>query len=321
MSVKKYLEKQIRGWFPQEPLIRSQTAPQPAKPTKAWTNSLNTAFSLIIVIGSLCAFAVLSPSWIKNLILLIAILAGLAYIVARRRPRVRRIIKNMLVPIMIFTLCLTAVQLFLFWNAGYPATYSPAEPDVTLSMQGLLNASAVKIVQRIETSATFALLKLEYGNDITFESMTLTPESNGNGGYVRVDFSTRENDVYVQFYSGNGHPYSLSVTPDNRQVMFQPYLSRQGIEQSLGEIDALGLNWFYNQAIATAQNRTANFPTIDSLTVNLTIGEASNNYEGIIVQIIGYHQTTDTNGGTPWEGVLISAFQPDGTLIYMTQPQ
>ncbi|HSV49209.1 MAG TPA: hypothetical protein VLH35_02750 [Candidatus Acidoferrales bacterium] len=314
--VTRFLRNRIRGWFPQEPLIRSQAPATPIKPINAWINSLNAVSSLIIAIGALCAFAVLHPSWIKNYVLLIAIIAGLAYLVAHRRPRARRIIKNMLVPVMIFTLCFTAVEVFMFWNAGYPATFSPSEPNVTLSMQGLLNASVVDIVKGIEESATFNLLKFEHGNDIMFESMILTPAGNGNkGGYISVDFNSKKSEQYIHFYSGNGHQYSLQVSPDERQIIH--YTSIQEIEHSLRQIDSLGLSWFYNQAIKIAENRTANVPTVDSLTVNLVFQDTSTGYEGLIVQIIGYHQTTDTN----WENVLISAFQPDGELIYMTKPR
>ena len=79
---------------------------------------------------------------------------------------------------MIFTISFTAVEGYLLWNGGYPTTYTPTQPTVTLNLQKMLNASVEQIVQSAEDSQTFTLLKLEHGSNLTFESMNLSP-SNG----------------------------------------------------------------------------------------------------------------------------------------------
>jgi hypothetical protein len=54
-------------------------------------------------------------------------------------------------------------RVYLFQNAVYPSTYSPSELNVTLTMQTVLNASLSEIIEGIEQSATFSLLKIEHG--------------------------------------------------------------------------------------------------------------------------------------------------------------
>ena len=101
--------------------------------------------------------------------------------------------------------------------------------------------------------------------------------------------------------------------------MSQQYPSNQTADMALKRIDALGLNWFYNQALEIAQNRTANLPTIDSVDITITFGGAGS-YQGLTLQLIGYHQTILPNGGISGDGVLISEFEPNGTLLYMSKP-
>jgi hypothetical protein len=82
-------------------------------------------------------------------------------------------------------------------------------------------------------------------------------------------------------------------------------------KEAFAQIDALGLQWFYNRALEIAQNRTGGVPKIDALSFTMTY-ESNGNYEGITLLLIG-----SLNGGS----TLIADFEPNGTLIYMSQPQ
>ena len=221
---------------------------------------------------------------------------------------------------MIFTISFTAVEGYLLWNGGYPTTYTPTQPTVTLNLQKMLNASVEQIVQSAEDSQTFALLKLEHGSNLTFESMNLSP-SNGylSGGYISVDFASSSGNRYFHCYSADGHQYIILVSTYNGELISQQP-SQQTVDAALKQIDALGLNWFYNQALEIAQNRTLNLPSIDSVVITLALDEGFGGYPGLSLQLTGFHQTVQPNGSINGDGVLISEFQPNGTLIYMSNP-
>jgi amino acid transporter len=272
-------------------------------------NILNAAALLILISGLLVSFFILSSSWIKYTLMATAVICGLVYLATRRRPRIRRVVRNTLVPVMIFALCFASVEVYLFWNAGYPPTYS-ADPKATLTTQSMLNASVVELVQKIEQSPAFSLLKLEHSDKIKFYQMSLDAWRSGS---IRVDFVTEDGTYLFQFSSSNGNQYRLSILPHRGPLI--NYKSADAAAQTLIQIDSLGLNWYYNQAIAIAENRTADLPTIDSLTVNLAVGD-----EGLSVQVIGYQVTVNESGGVNGHGVLISSFEPNGDLRYMSEP-
>jgi hypothetical protein len=112
----------------------------------------------------------------------------------------------------------------------------------------------------------------------------------------------------------------VHTTTYEGQPMSQRYPSTQSAETTLSQIDALSLSWFYNHALEIAQNRTTNLPSIDSLNIALTYDKGTETYQGITLQLMGFHVTTEANGGVHGENVLICAFQPDGTMIYMSWP-
>lgn len=305
---KQFIINWFRGWLPQEPRLPHQAASPTTKPINTThANILNTAVSLTLVFGLLASFFLLTPSWIKYILITIAIISGLVYVVGRRRPRVKRVVIKALVAVMIFALCFASVEAYLFSNAGYPPTYS-TDPKASLTRESMLNASVVDMVQKIEQSPAFNLLKLEHGDRIRFYQMSL---DTWRGGSIRVDFVTEDGTYLFQFTSSNGYQYRLSVFPHRGSLI--NYKPADATAQTLRQIDSLGLNWYYNQAIAVAENRTANLPTIDSLTVNLAVGD-----EGLSIQVIGYHVTVSESGGISGHGVLISSFKPNGELQHIT---
>ena len=301
----------LRGWLPQEPYLPHQTAPSTTKPANATkANILYTAVSLIAVFGLFASFFLLASSWIKDVLITTAIIGGLVYVVGRRRPRIKRGVIKALVPVMIFALCLTSVQVYLFWNAGYPPTYSTADHKITLTRDSMLNSSVVEIVQEIEKSPTFSLLKLLYGDNIRFDQLFMDSYKTGS---IRVDFVSEDGKYYYQFSSSDGNQYHLSVSP-HKGLLFVDDSANQ-TTQAIEQIDALGFNWYYNQAILIAENRTSNRPTLDTVNVNVVRGD-----DGLSVQVIGYQVTVSESGGINGQGVLISSFKPNGELNWMTNP-
>jgi hypothetical protein len=131
-----------------------------------------------------------------------------------------------------------------------------------------------------------------------------------------MDFYRQHANTYLYFLSSSGHPYHVNIGTFSK-TQFQP----KGLvaKDSFVQIDALGLQWFHNRALKIATNKTTNLPTIDSLGITSTYcGNAD--YQGLFVQFIGSHQTVMPNGSINGEAVQIVVFQPDGTLLYMSQP-
>lgn len=272
---------------------------------------------LLVAVGLFFAVLLLSNSWIKLLVIGTFLVGEVSWLLSR--GSLKRALKYFIVAIMIFAISFTSFESYMFWNAGYPPTYTPSEPKTSLSLQGMLNASLTQILQNIEQSPAFNLLKLEYGDNITFESMKLEP-SNGPGGYISVDFLTENSNAYFHFFSSNGHQYIAQKTSYQGSLASQRYPSNQTAQETFKQIDSLGISWFYNRALEIAQNRTTNLPSVDSLTLTITY-EEHGSYQGITLQLTGFHQTVLEDGSIHGEGIIIADFQPDGTLIYMTQPQ
>ena len=133
---------------------------------------------------------------------------------------------------------------------------------------------------------------------------------------VQVDFYGQHSNTYFYLVSSSGYPYHVSVGTYIKNQFHPQWLAAKN---AFTQIDALGLQCFYNRALEIAQNRTSNLPTIDSLSITLTYG-SNTDYEGLFVQLIGSHQTVIPNGSINGKGVLIAVFKPDGTLLYMSQP-
>jgi len=308
-SQKQFLINWFRGWLPQEPLMRCQATPSTTRPISTTrANIQNTAITLTLIFGLLASFFVLPSSWIKEVLITIVIICGLVYVLGRRQPKIKRSVIKALVPVMIFALCFTGVEFCLFQYAGYPPTYT-SDPKASLTRESMLNASVVDIVQKLEQSPAFSLLKLEYGDGIRFYQMFI---DSWKGGSIRVDFISEDTKHVYQFSSNNGDQYHLWVSQSGDSFPSSHYRLTGVSMQSLQQIDTIGLDGFYDQAIAIAQNKTANLPTIDALHMNL----AYNGEKGLAVQVIGYHVATSENGSMTVDEVLVSSFRPNAELQY-----
>lgn len=274
----------------------------------------NVIIGLIVAVALFSSIIILSYSAIKIIVISSILITSIIWLASR--GRVKKVLKFLVLAIMIFAISFASVETYLFQNAGYPPTYSPSQPNVTLTMQTMLNASLSEIIQGIEQSPTFNLLKIEHGN-LILESIGLNPIGITAG--ISVTYFIENTHSIARFASWNGRQYKVSISQLIGQPFSEKYRSAQTVEDTLKQIDTLGLNWLYNEALEIAQNRTAGLPTIDSLSISLTY-EGYRDYQGITLQLIGSHQTVMPDDSIRGNSVLIASFQPDGTLIYMSQP-
>ncbi len=302
MKIKQSLTSKIRGWFPQDPQILRQASPTPKPAKTTHAAILNKIASIIMILGAVSSFVFLSTSWIKLLLVTVTAVFGLTYLIIRRhKSSGKRILKKALFSIMLFALCFTAVEFSLFYNAGYPATYSATTPGDTLTKESLLNLSTTEILEEIQQSPAFSLLKLEHPGQIRFESLTLSTWQNE----VRATFCLDDGKQSFQFSSQDGSQYHLSVS-GNSGYNINQCTSVEEAKQTLEQIDTVGLEGFYNK---TLDNSTV--PTLETLSVYLSV-RSSSTYDGLTLQIAGYHQQSESERGI---ASVISNFQPNGELI------
>ena len=179
MEMRKTLKK-INGWFPQDPIIRSRAFGLQEKPRNNWSYVKNSVATVLVTLGVVVAVFALSMSWIKIVVLGLTVGLGAAFLLLHGKHRLRRAVGFGLVGVMVFALCFTAFEGYLFWNSGYPPTYSQSIPDMTLSMTSFANLSVTELVHGVMVHPTFRLLELEHGS-LAFDSMSMMP-GRGNGG-------------------------------------------------------------------------------------------------------------------------------------------
>ncbi len=69
-----------------------------------------------------------------------------------RRQTCQRVFKYILIGGLIFAISFSACENYLLRNAGYPPTFEPSQPAITVSYPNILNASVVEILQDKEYS-------------------------------------------------------------------------------------------------------------------------------------------------------------------------
>jgi hypothetical protein len=316
MIPKKNLWAHIRGWFPHDPIIRSQVLAPQKKPKGIWL-PIENIVAIPIIVAGVAAIFLLSNSWIKYMLIGSALVLGFAILLSWSKTTIRRAVKFGLVGVMVFALCFSAFEGYLFWNSGYPPTYSQSIPDVTVTMTGLANLSVAEIVHNVEATPTFSLLELEHGS-LAFDSMSVHP-SGDMGGYIEVNFFSAADHTFFHFCSSKGHPYIMQQMTYSGQRLAEQSIGGP-VETSFSRIDEVGLYTFYRQALQLAQNRTSTMPSVDSLYIAIAFAQSTNVYGGLTVQLICSHETPDPKGGVYGHSFLISEFSPDGTLMYMPWP-
>ncbi len=267
----------------------------------------NIIIALLTAAGLFCSLLLLTFSWVKIAAIILIFIPGAVWFFSH--GRLRRVFKYIIVGALIFAISFASFESYLLSNAGYPST-SNAQSAGTDSYIGLFNISLTRLIQGIENSPTYALLTIEHGKTSP-ESIKL--DSSFFPEWIEVDFYGESSNTYLAFMaSTEGDQYHVQVGTYSGQPLFSlPYIQSSS-QQAFAQIDAKGLQWYYNRAVELAQNRTAAPPKIDNVSLTITVEDRIYmSYEGITVQIIGSYQGAST---------LICDFKPDGTLIYMSQP-
>jgi hypothetical protein len=208
----------------------------------------------------------------------------------------------MLVGMFICVISFSAFQNYLYLNAGYPPTFDPAQPDVTISYPNMLNTSIVEMIQGIKNTTTFSLLSLEFPGENTVTRIVL------DGGLIEVRFD-HASKVDIVFASYRGNPYKVMTIRWSR--CWPEYVQPQTVDESLQQIDELGLQWFYDRAIEEQQNKTGTTLEITGLKVIIGWDEYKT-YQGLMLQMACFYGDT----GTIPPASFTSFFQPNGTLLY-----
>ena len=274
------------------------------------TIASNTVAALIAAIGLFSSVLLLSNSWLKILLLTCVFAGGALWWAAR--GSLKRALKIFVLAVLIFGMSFVSFERYVYWNAGYPPTYSPSQPAITISYPAVLNTSLADVVQNAEKTVVFNLFQLQHPGGVTFESIML--DSLEPGGRIEVTFYNEAANTGLGFISSRGYQYHASNLPWIGKPPSRLYSQQQPSEETLKQIDNLGLQYFLDLATETYQNRTGANPSVASLQIS-TQWQHYGDYQGIILQMIAWRNIE--NG---IENAFNAAFEPNGTLLYLTIP-
>jgi hypothetical protein len=255
----------------------------------------------------------LNFSWISLSLMFLLASSSVIWVMSikLRRRTCQRVFKYMLVGMFICVISFSAFQNYLYRNAGYPPTFNPAQPDVIISYPNILNTSIVDIIQGIRNTPAFSLLSLEFPGENTVILINLDTRAPGiDSGSILVRFD-HASKVDIAFRSDRGNPYEVRTIIWSR--VWPTYVQSKTVDESLQQIDELGLQWFYDRAIEEHQNKTGKTPEITGLEVIIRWDEYKT-YQGLTLQVTCYYGDSKTIPPT----AFTAYFQPDGTLLYTT---
>jgi hypothetical protein len=268
-------------------------------------NSFIAFMAIIIAVGLVSAVIVLSNSWIKVVVIVLIIASSIFWLVSH--GMLRRVAKYTLFAVMIFAISFSAVEGYLFWNVGYPPTFENSQPNTTLSYPDILNTSLTEVVQSAKNTLTFRLFMFEHLGETNIEAITVDTTLS-RGGRIEVRFYNAASKMDISFRATAGATYHATVTSLMGIPFSQRYPQQQTPEDTLQQIDNLGLQWYYDRAVEIYQNKTGTTPEINALNISIHWG-SHGTYQGMILQMVsGY--TNNSKG----HGTFFAEFQPDGTL-------
>ena len=211
---------------------------------------------------------------------------------------------------MIFCLCFTAYESITFSAVGGEPVFLPSNGTPELSMDKMGNISITKTLDSIENGQVGSLLKLEHHELGTPHLIDI--RLNDQVGHFTIYYITKNGDESVDLYSSDGRQFASRVNAD-----YSDYrnFSDEYVRSSLSQVDALGLQWFYNQALEIAHNRTATLHSIDTVVFSLSY---TTNTEGLSIGVSAHYSTPGSNYHP---GVITAAFYSNGTLISMSVPR
>jgi len=265
-----------------------------------------TVIAFLTAAGLFTSLLLLTYSWVKLFAIVAIFVPGVIWLVTH--GRVKRVFKYVTIAALTFALIFSSFETYLIWNAGYPAANSALQ-SVSGGYDSIMNVSLTGLIQGIENSPTYALLSAEHGKT---NPETIKLDSSSSPDWIEVDFYGEGSDAYLAFMAYSpGDQYHAEISTYSGEPFSLSYVESTSM-QAYSQIDAKGLQWYFSRSLELAQNRTGAEPKIDSLSFTLTVEDRIYmSYEGITVQIIGSYQGSST---------LICDFEPDGTLIYMSQP-
>ncbi len=255
----------------------------------------------VVVAGFAGLIFVLSNSWIR-LVLLVAGIFGFLITLAAK-GKFRSVMKYSVVSLMIFCLCFTAYESVAFSAVGgEPVILQPSNtPELTMDRMG--NLSLTEMLNNIEQGQIGSLLKLEHHE---LGVPRLIDIRLAEAGHVTIYYSTKNSNESVDLYSFDGYQFSSRVGDDYSDY---PNVTQQDVRSSLDQIDALGLKWFYNQALEAAQNKTANLHKVDTVVFQFNY---YSNLGGLSLAVAAHYSTPGSNY---YPLVFSAGFSPNGTLI------
>jgi hypothetical protein len=207
-----------------------------------------------------------------------------------------------------------AIFMIAFGGAGYylqnyagPTVPPVGQPDI-------LNLSLTEQLQTVTSSPSFQFQQIEHLGTLTFEDLSIhSTYSNAPQGGVTWHFYA--GDVKTRFIIGqtSGKAYNYNLGNYGQYSLPSGYPSDEQILDDFRQIDARGLNWFYNQAVSEYQNATKHSPVFSALAVDVGFTDLDN-YSGMTLTISARRE--NGNGGYPL--VFEAAFLPDGTILKST---
>lgn len=253
-------------------------------------------------------------STLQLILIAVALSVAVPWVLVRRtfHKTVSKILKYTLISSLIFVIAFVSTGSCLFYTSGYPPSYVPQ-----ISYSNILGASLTECLQSVEQSASFNFLQVEHLGTIEFEYLTMNMYDAGNS-WLSWRFYAKDTTVRLLMGGLPGTPYKTSVqSPFLWSDMQLNFYSLQSLKQSFEQIDALGLNWFFNQAVSAYQKDRGNLPELSAISVDISIYN-DHNYQGLTITLTSRTSNNANLGYRVSPVVFTAGFQPNGTLLWIT---
>lgn len=246
-------------------------------------------FFLIQLLSS--QYSTLSIVLVSVNVLLIA-MAIILIVIKNKRAKV---FSRIVVGFFVFVLVFGGVGFYMQAYAG------PIAP--TASYPEILDASLLSYLQTLESSSSFQFYQLEHFGTLTFESLSIhSTYSNAPQGGVNWAFYAGDIEARLTVGHSSGNPYFYLVSSHYRDYdLPSGYPSHELIINDFEQIDSLGLNWFFSQAVLEYQNETGQQPNVTELNLDVAFNSVDN-YQGLTLTLTA-------------RNVFVAEFEPNGTLL------
>ena len=286
--------------------------PQTPKENKPVRNrKLSIALLITILVGNFFYLQLLQSQFSTLSLILVGttlILLVVALLVNIRKKQRAKLFNSIVVGFVVFVMAFSGVGFYL------SQFYGPTVPQV--GYPEVLNVSLSSLLQNVVQSPSFRFIETEHFGTLTFESLSIhTTYSNAPQGGVNWDFWAGDTQSRLMVGQSSGNAYSYSSLGIGRGYPLpNHYPSDEQIAETFSQIDALGLNWFYDQAVLQYQNSTGHKPVLTALTLDLGY-DSVGSYQGIVFTITALKEGRDDFGTKIYPMVFKVEFQPDGTIL------